>query len=90
MREFSIEWNLKKTLKKLFKRDKVMYDALTNKMQEILTCDNVNHYKNLRRSLQEFKRVHVKSSFILIFKCIEREDKVIFYDFDHHDNIYNR
>ena len=89
MREFSIEENLKKTLKRLFKKDKVMHDALMNKIEEILNCRDVNHYKNLRKPLHDFKRVHIKSSFVLIFKFIESENRIIFYDLDHHDNIYN-
>ena len=90
MREFSIEINLKRLLNKLIKKDRAMYNMLWNKIKEILTCKDVNHYKNLRRPLQEYKRVHIKSSFVLIFKYIESEDKVIFFDFDHHDNIYRR
>ncbi len=89
MRKFSIEDNLKKTLKQLLKKDKVMYNALWNKMEEILTSNDVNHYKNLRKPLQDFKRVHIKSSFVLIFKYIKPEDKVVFFDLGHHDRIYN-
>jgi len=89
MRDFSIEENLKKKLSKLSKKDKVMYDAIMKKFEEIIACNDVNHYKNLRRPLQNFKRVHVKSSFVLIFKYIKSENKVIFYELDHHDNIYN-
>ena len=90
MREFFIEKNLNKTLRKLFKKDKALYEAIMKKFDEILTCDDVNHYKNLRKPLQHLKRVHIKGPFILTFKYIESEDKVIFYDFDHHDNIYSK
>jgi YafQ family addiction module toxin component len=90
MREFSIEENLRKTLKKLLKKDKATYGILMKKMHEIITCSDVNHYKNLRKPLQYLKRVHVKGHFVLIFKYIPSEDKIIFYDFDHHDNIYVR
>ena len=55
-------------------------------MQEILTCSDVNHYKNLRKPLQNYKRVHVRSSFVLIFRY--ENDKVVFCDIDHHDKIY--
>ena len=89
MREFSIEENLKKRLNKLFKKDKVLYNALMNKVEEILTCEDVNHYKNLRKPLQRYKRVHIKKAFVLIFRYIESTDKVVFYDFAHHDNIYS-
>ena len=88
MREFSIETNLKKKIAKISKKDKVMYSALMNKMNEILTCEDVNHYKNLKRPLEDFKRVHIKGSFVLLFKYIQSENKVIFYDLEHHDNVY--
>ena len=88
MREFSIEDSLKKTLSKIFKKDKVLYNAIMKKIEEIITCENVNHYKNLRNPLQDYKRVHIKSSFVLTFKYIPSEDKVVFYNFGHHGNIY--
>ena len=90
MREFSIEDNLKKTFSKLFKRDKATYDAAMGKIEEILACEDVNHYKNLRKPLQDFKRVHVRGPFVLIFKYAESKDKILFFDFDHHDRIYSK
>ncbi|HOI18655.1 MAG TPA: addiction module toxin RelE [Candidatus Woesearchaeota archaeon] len=88
MREFSIEEDLKKNLSKISKKDKILYNAIMKKIEEILTCEDVNHYKNLKKPLQDFKRVHVKSSFVLTFKYIESEDKVVFYRLKHHDDIY--
>ena len=90
MRKFSIGEDLGKALKKLAKRDNNAYEALMGKIQEILDCKDVNHYKNLRRPLQHLKRVHIKGPFVLIFKYIESEDKVIFYDSDNQDNIYRK
>ncbi len=58
MREFSIEENLKKILSKIFKKDNAMYAVIMKKIEEILTCDDVNHYKNLKKPLQDFKRPH--------------------------------
>lgn len=90
MREASIEEGLQKILKKLLKKDRETYKAIMGKIDEILTCSDANHYKNLRDPLQHFKRVHIKGSFVLTFRHLESEDKVIFYDFDHHDNIYKK
>jgi mRNA-degrading endonuclease RelE of RelBE toxin-antitoxin system len=90
MREFFVEEQLKKTMTKLFRKDKATYEALTNKMNEILTCTDVNHYKNLRKPLQHLKRVHIRGPFVLTFKYFSPEDKVVFYDFDHHDHIYEK
>ena len=88
MRKFSIEVSLKKTISKIFKKDKIMYQILMKNMDEILTCQDVNHCKNLKKPLEDFKRVHIKSSFVLLFKYIQSEDKIVFYDLDHHDKIY--
>ena len=63
MREFSIEDKLKKLLNKIFKKDRVMYDAIMKKIEEILTCEDVDHYKNLKKPLQDFKRVHAIKQF---------------------------
>jgi len=78
MREFSIEDNLKKELKNIFKKDKVLYDACMKKIDEILCCINVNHYKNLKEPLKQYKRVHIFGPFVMIFKYDENEDKIIF------------
>ena len=87
MREFSVEADLKDGLVKLLKKDRKTYESLMSKMEEILSCPDVNHYKNLRRPLQHLKRVHV-GPFVLTFKYVESEDKVVFYSFKHHDKIY--
>jgi len=88
MHKFSVEENLRKTMNKLSKKDPSMLKDILEKIDEILNCEDVNHYKNLRKPLQHLKRVHIKGPFILTFRYIEGEDKVLFYDFDHHDRIY--
>jgi mRNA-degrading endonuclease RelE of RelBE toxin-antitoxin system len=57
------------------------------KIDEILHSEDLDHYKNLKHDLKEKKRVHV-GHFVLVFKWVKEENKVIFLDFDHHDNIY--
>ena len=89
MREFSIESDLKRVLKRIAKRDRVTHNAIMNKIEEVLICKDISHYKNLRSPLQEFKRVHINGPFVLIFKYYSNADKVEFYELDHHDNIYN-
>ncbi|MBI5797274.1 addiction module toxin RelE [Candidatus Woesearchaeota archaeon] len=88
MRSFAIEEKLQKRLEKIQKKDKVLYQTFQRKVEELLNCKDVNHYKNLRKPLQHLKRVHILGPFVLTFCYIESEDKIIFYDFDHHDNIY--
>ena len=88
MRKFSVEEKLRKTMNKLSKKDSSMLDALIKKINEIVGCKEVSHYKNLRKPLQHLKRAHIKGPYVLTFRYIESEDKVIFYDFDHHDKVY--
>ncbi len=90
MRKFRTEPKLEEILKKLFKRDRKRYEIIMKKMQEILTSEDPNHYKNLRVPLQHLKRVHIDSSFVLTFRYVQSEDLIIFYDFGHHDEIFKR
>jgi YafQ family addiction module toxin component len=88
MREYSVEEHFKKKMNILFKRDKNRYTILLKKMEEILSCDDVTHYKNLRAPLQHLRRVHIDSHFILVFRYDVTSDTVAFIDLDHHDTIY--
>lgn len=90
MREFFIDENLKKLLLKLFKKDHHRYAIVMKKMDEILTCIDVEHYKNLRKPLQHLKSVHINTHFVLVFKYDKEHDAIFFYDFDNHDTIYKK
>ncbi len=90
MRLIEIEKNLYKNLVKLLKKDKKRYEIIWKKINEVANCFDVEHYKNLRFPLQEFKRVHVDKSFVLIFKYNKIKDIIRFYDLDHHDKIYKK
>lgn len=87
MREFSVSDDLQKIIAKLEKKDRILHTALLKKIEEIVNCEDVSHYKNLRGRLQELRRVHV-GSFVLVFAYDQRRHKVAFIDFEHHDNIY--
>ena len=87
MHRFLIEKRLEKKLAKLEKKDMVLYKQVKNKINEIINRLDIDHYKNLRHDLKEYKRAHI-GSFVLIFKYDKRNDFVYFTDFDHHDNIY--
>ena len=88
MRKFEVEKSLHQILQKLYKKDYKRYSILLKKINEIVNSENVEHYKNLRAPLNNFKRVHINTSFVLVFKYDKINDKIIFYDFDHHDKIY--
>ena len=89
MYNFKVSENLQEILKKLFKKDKVLYERLLGKMKEIINCSNVDHYKNLRYNMKDSKRVHI-GHFVLVFRFNKQADIIYFEDFDHHDKIFGR
>ena len=78
---------LQKILNKLSKKDKYIYEQVLKKIEEVINSSDVEHYKNLKYDLKEFKRVHV-GHFVLVFKFDKMNDLVLFSDFDRHDTIY--
>lgn len=88
MRSFDIEIKLHQILKKLFKKDKLRYEIIWKKINEIINCSDIEHYKNLKYPMQQFKRVYIDNSFVLVFKYDKTNNKVLFYDLEHHDRIY--
>ena len=90
MRDYCVDKKLRKLLDKLIKKDKLTHDAIAGKIEEIISSEDLNHYKNLRKPLQNLKRVHVNKSFVLVFRYELEKNRVVFIDFDHHDKIYNK
>lgn len=78
-----------RVLIKLHKKDKQLYENLLNKIEEIRNSADIEHYKNLKYDLKEFKRAHV-GHFVLVFKFDKTNNLILFSDFDHHDNIYKK
>ena len=89
MYSYEILPSLQKILNKLAKRDKILYEEVLKKIQEVLNSESIEHYKNLRYDMKDKKRVHI-GHFVLVFKFIQLENKIVFVDFDHHDNIYQK
>lgn len=78
---------LQKRLNKLSKKDKLLYEQVLDKINEIVNNPDIEHYKNLRYDMKEEKRVQI-GHFVLVFNYLKDQNKVIFLDFDHHDRIY--
>jgi len=83
--EYEVEDKLKQTLKKLCKKNRITYERVMNKMQDIIT--NPNRYKHLRYDKKGECRVHI-GSYVLTFEINENEKLVLFLDYDHHDKVY--
>lgn len=80
---------LQKILNKLSKKDKSIYEQVLVKINEVINSQEFEHYKNLRYDINYRKRVYI-GHFVLVFKFVKIENKIIFLDFDHHDNIYKK
>ena len=85
---FEIKPKLEKKLKKIEKKDPVMFKAAREKIKEIIK--KPHHYKPLRYDLKGLRRVHLEKSFVLVFEIDEAEKIVRFLDFGHHDEIYKK
>ncbi|TFH43042.1 MAG: type II toxin-antitoxin system mRNA interferase toxin, RelE/StbE family [ANME-2 cluster archaeon] len=83
---YEISRQLERELDKLRRKNKKQFEIILKKMSEIL--ENPQHYKPLQHDMKGLRRVHIDKSFVLVFEIVENENKVIFLDFDHHDNIY--
>jgi len=88
-RQYKTSKNFDRILVKLEKKDKQLYENLFNKMNEVLSSPDIEHYKNLRYDMKEFKRVQV-GHFVLVFRYDKQSNMIYFADFDHHDKIYKR
>jgi len=72
---------------KASKKDKILALEIRKKISQIVSCDelSIEHYKNLRGQLKEYKRVHV-GSFVILFRV--RGSTIYFERFKHHDEAY--
>ena len=71
---------------KLKKKNPKQLKIIDKKVNEIL--QNPYHFKPLKGNMKNMRRVHIDSSFVLIYEIDEENKTVILLDFNHHDNIY--
>jgi len=88
MYHYEIQPNLQVIMTKLFKKDPKTRERIIKKINEIINSD-VEHYKNLKHDLKDFKRVQIGEK-VLVFKFEKNKNLILFEDFDHHDNIYKK
>lgn len=89
MYNYKISEKLQEIMLKLSKKDKLLYEQLLKKIDEVINSYDVEHYKNLRYNMKDSKRVHI-GHFVLVFQFDKKNNEIKFDDFDHHDNIYKR
>jgi YafQ family addiction module toxin component len=81
-----IREKLSKELRKLNKKNHVLFEAIFKKADEI--CINPQHYKNLNYPLNKYKRVHIDSNFVLCFSVDEKAQVVTLVKLAHHKDAY--
>lgn len=89
MYKYLVSDKLLKVLKRISKKDKIFYDKILNKIDEIVNSENVEHYKNLKYTMKDLKRVHI-GPFVLIFQYNKKSNTIIFDDIKHHDFVYEK
>lgn len=92
MFDFNLTDELQLIIRKIKKKDKKKAEIINKKIKEIINGDKdfINHYKNLKHDLKDFKRVHIDKSFVLVFRIDIQNNFILFVDFDHHDKIYKK
>lgn len=76
----------KKEIDSLCNKNNVLREALHKKIKQVL--ENPQHFKPLRKPLQNKRRAHVLKSFVLIYELNEKEKIVTLTGFSHHDDAY--
>ncbi len=90
MFSFNLSPKLRKRVSKLAKKDRVLALVFKKKIQEVIAHNNttIDTYKNLRSPQNEFKRVHLTGSHVLIFRVYKEKNHIIFVDILHWDDAY--
>ncbi len=86
MYEVELRNSVEKKFRKMSKKQSKQLEMIIEKIE--LIKREPHHYKNLRRPLQHLKRIHIDSSFVLVYSLNEKKKTIIIEDYDHHDKIY--
>ena len=85
MYTFEIKGGLERSLEKLAKKDKQLYEAIMKKILQI--TENPAVGKPLRNVLKGKRRVHI-GHFVLIYEVDDNKRRIVFLEFEHHDKAY--
>lgn len=87
---YDLSDKLRKKVRKLAKKDRILALIFKRKIAEVVGKDieTINIYKNLKSPHNEFKRIHLTSRFILLFKVDINKKDILFVDIIHWDRAY--
>lgn len=80
-----ISEKLDKIFSKLSRKDKLQFEILSRKIEEII--ENPEIGKPLTANMAGQRRVHIRN-FVLTYEVLENEKIVRLLDYDHHDSVY--
>lgn len=90
MFDYDLSDLLTRKLKKLSKKDKVLTIIFRKKLREVISNNKltIDRYKNLKKPLQDFKRIHLTDNFILLFQVSKKDNHIMFTYIKHWDRAY--
>ena len=90
MLHFELSKKLERKLNILNKKNKILFLIYRKKMKEIISHNSksINTYKNLKSPMNEFKRIHLTSNFVLLFKVTKEKKHILFVEILHWDKAY--
>jgi YafQ family addiction module toxin component len=90
MFKYDITEEFEEIIKKLSKKNPVIAIAINRKIKEIISRDTntINAYKNLKYSMNDYKRVHITGNVVMIFQVKETDNKILFITIKHRDDVY--
>ena len=72
--------------RKMAKKERKTLEAIGKKIGQIV--ENPHHFKPLGGDMHGSRRVHIESSFVLVYEIDEERKVVRILDFEHHDKVY--
>jgi mRNA-degrading endonuclease RelE of RelBE toxin-antitoxin system len=85
---FDLTDELRRKIEVILRKDKLLAEAFRRKVAEVINRDEktINAYKNLRSPLNEYKRIHLTSNYVLLFAV--SKNHIVFVDIAHIDKVY--
>ncbi|VVB97820.1 ParE toxin of type II toxin-antitoxin system, parDE [uncultured archaeon] len=85
MYTYEIKEKLAQSLRKIARKDRVLYTEIIKKILQIAKNPAIG--KPLRNVLKGKRRIHL-GTFVLIYEIHENESKIVFLEIAHHDEAY--
>lgn len=87
---YNLSEKLQKKISKVAKKDKILALIFRKKIHEVIShsLKTIDTYKNLKSPQNEYKRIHLTGSYIVLFYGDKPNKHIIFIDIIHWDSAY--